>query len=309
MIIHILKFRFFEYFAKLTYLKFKKNKFLYRIKKIFFNDKKTGCENINISVIDLLGFFKSNNFHSTDNVVIHSGLNGVNLVESDDRVVREICNFFSEGSVSMPTIPLARYNSNEDEYEVNFNKARSSTGRLSNALIKLTGSIRSLMPLNNITTYGANADYIISNHHFQLQKSPCDINSPWFRLFNLNAKIIFFNVFPTHAMTMIHVAEESYIDKFPISAEKWFDKKRFNIIDRYGNEHKRIFRERYHHWSIHYSEKKLYDDLIKKNILKKYHINGLQLHTCDSKSLIEFLLSMRPSSYPYFLVDLEFGHE
>ena len=307
-------FPFFEYLAKLINIRIGNIKFLLQFRKRFHKTKilKTNAKSIDEIVIKsnvLKNLLYDIGLNEKTNLVLHSSMSGIKFDKSDENFVNELINLFPQGSLSIPTIPLLRRDKINNSFLFDISRSKSTTGRLSNVLLKLPNSCRSSFPLNNITSIGSNANHIIGDEStFFQQKSACDRHSPWYRLYELDAVMLFINVFPAHAMTMIHVAEESFNEVFPIPDSIWYNNINFTIVKKDGSSVIRILQERYHHWSIHYAETKLNHDLLKLGILKRYTINDVELYFCHSKELVSFLLSKRPSVYPYFFTKIKFSH-
>ena len=129
---------------------------------------------------------------------------------------------------------------------------------------------------------------------------PCGIYSPWQRLYELNALIIFFDVNPAHTCTIIHYLEDSNPDLWPI--KNWYRERNFMIQKNEKFETFKTF-ERHPKWSMSYCENILLRDLIANKIIKITNIRGVDISTCYARNFIEFLKNKNKNRkfYPYFI--------
>jgi aminoglycoside 3-N-acetyltransferase len=214
------------------------------------------------------------------------------------------------GTVAMPAMPkfnnsidVIDYLSEDSDRNVyNYDVAKSSikTGVLPLMLHKRQGSVRSRHPINTMVALGPLAKKIMQNNLEGESPLACGKNSSWYNCVEHDAVIIGLGTDLTHSLTMIHVAEDTLDEKWPI--KDWYVEKSFTIKD--GNfEDKRMLRERSPKWgALHFGERTLCKDLINKGILKSTNIDGITVETIRARELMYFLNSKNSNGYPYFWV-------
>jgi aminoglycoside 3-N-acetyltransferase len=245
-----------------------------------------------------------------DILVVHSSMHklapmGLTPEEIIDMLINQLC---PKGTLVCPAFPIytnefkGKDRIFKDISDLTFiydvQKSRSWTGDLGRALMKMTGSRRSIHPLNTIVAYGKSLSKIFANEKFDNLDLPCGPNSSWAALSKMNAKIIMLGVDLAHSLTMIHVAEDCFEKEWPI--ECWYRKRHFKILNN-GKENFVTVRERHPKWSMSYAERKLSHDLFKEGIAKKTTIGSLEITILESKRLLNFLYGKRKNAYPYYL--------
>ena len=240
--------------------------------------------------------------HSSMKQVAKCGLGPSGFLEL---LIRKLC---PKGTLVCPTFPLYRHepqgterltkDMTNVEFLYNVQKTRPWTGDLGRELMKMPGARRSLHPLNTITAYGEDADEIFSKESISSLDLPCGPNSTWATLAKLDAKIVMLGVDLTHSLTMIHVAEDCYEDKWPV--KDWYRNRIFRIVDQ-DNEFTVQIRERQPKWAMSYAERKLSRDLYSQGIAKRMRVGSLDVTMLESRVLLEFLNNKKTSGYPYYL--------
>ncbi|MDA7677001.1 AAC(3) family N-acetyltransferase [bacterium] len=242
--------------------------------------------------------------HSSFNLLLKNGITPCNFV---DFLFTEI---IPNGTIVCPTFPLYRNEPRgllrlndslySEVFEYNVQRTRSWTGSLGRYVQSIPGSRRSLIPLNTLTAYGSHVDQIFSSESLTPLLTPCGRHSPWYQLFNMDAKILAIGTDLAHSLTMIHVAEDCFEDLWPV--KNWYRKRTFNIID--NNQNYFIdLRERHPRWAISYAERSFSRDLFINHVAQNYSTQNLQLYLTQSQPLVKYLLSRR-GSYPYYLTAL-----
>jgi len=213
-----------------------------------------------------------------------------------------------EGTLAMPAIPLYREEPTGPErltdticskrlsYDVR--KTPPWTGALPKALMGVAGAVRSRHPLNSMVAVGRHAVSMMEANIDGDRPMACGPGSSWKYCADHNATIVCLGVDTSHSLTMIHVAEDSWADQWPIA--NWYRDRMFHVKD--GEfETNLTVRERRPHWAINYGERTLQKDLIAHGILKVAYVGGLRIEVCESAMLVEFLNSRKSSGYPYWL--------
>jgi aminoglycoside 3-N-acetyltransferase len=97
---------------------------------------------------------------------------------------------------------------------------------------------------------------------------------------------------------MIHVAEDCYVDTWPIAG--WYRDRMFRVVDKTGERNITV-RERHPKWAMHYAERTLARDLLRFGIQKCISISGIDVSVVDARNLLDFLNSRKASGYPYYM--------
>ena len=243
-------------------------------------------------------------------LIVHSSMAAMKPTGlSPNQICEELIRFIGpEGTLAMPAIPFYRDEPTGPErltdnicskrllYDVR--KTPPWTGALPKALMGFASAIRSRHPLNSMVAIGRNAESMMLATIDGDRPMACGPNSSWKFCADNNAIIVCLGVDTAHSLTMIHVAEDSWADQWPIA--NWYRQRLFHIKD--GDFEADIsVRERRPRWAINYGERTLQKDLIACGILRVVYVDDLRIETCESAALIEFLNSRKSSGYPYWL--------
>lgn len=243
-------------------------------------------------------------------LVVHSSMAKMKPTGlSPKEICEELLRFIGpEGTLAMPAIPFYRDEPTGPErltdnicskrllYDVR--KTPPWTGALPRALMGFAGAIRSRHPLNSMVAVGRHAESMMHSNIAGDCPMACGPNSSWKFCADKNAIIVCLGVDTAHSLTMIHVAEDSWADQWPIA--NWYRQRMFHIKD--GEFEIDIsVRERRPRWAINYGERTLQKDLITCGILKVIYVDDLRIEICESAALIKFLNSRKSSGYPYWL--------
>lgn len=212
------------------------------------------------------------------------------------------------GTLVMPAIPkydenvtgLDRINADLSDLVLLYDVQKTPpwTGILPHTLMKIPKSRRGKHPLNTVVAYGAHVDDIFCGELLENYSTPCGPNSAWAYCAGKNAKIIALGVDLAHSLTMIHVAEDSYENDWPIPG--WYRYRKFIVRDN-GFEEVVNVRERHPKWAMFYAERKLDYDLSRNNISKKSYVGPIAVTSLESARLLEFLNKRKTSGYPFYL--------
>ena len=161
----------------------------------------------------------------------------------------------------------------------------------------MSDSVRSIIPINNITSNGRHTDTILLNENLYHQSPyPCGVHSPWNSLQQLSAQILFINVSPVHSCTLIHVAEDLFCHEY--SRYNWYWERHFELLIN-GNLQPFFSYERHPKVSMSYCESKFSHDLKSSGLLHEFRLGELYIGLIDSKELLNFIRSKR-FPYPYY---------
>lgn len=230
-------------------------------------------------------------------MIVHSSMKQLartNLKASS--ICSKLLDFIGDsGTLAMPAYPIYSKSNGLRKYDTR--SARIWTGELPRSLLHHPMCKRSRHPVNTLSAVGPHAPHMflqnIKDHH----PLPCGANSSWKFCYDNNAWCVFLGVDSAHSATMIHVAEDCFLDRLP---NHWYQYISYNIFDGQNSE-KIIVRERDPKWAKKYAERSFKYALLQSSVLKKLDIDGLSLEVCRSQDLVDFILS-KPRLYPYKLV-------
>ncbi|MEG1644400.1 MAG: AAC(3) family N-acetyltransferase [Alistipes sp.] len=258
----------------------------------------------------ILKFLSDNGIGKGSLIVVHSSykaLKGTGL--SPEQINQALIDYVSkEGTVAMPVIreykeegSLTEYfTKNMDEVICTYDVEHShvTTGILPYCLMRRGDSFTSRFPLNPMTAVGQDAEQMMIHNLEGNTPSPHGVNSAWKYCYDHYAMVVGLGIDQTHYLTIEHVAQESF-ENWPI--QDWFRKRLFRIIDK-DFQTSITVSERKPKWGAKYrAETKLKKDLLKHNILKIEHINGVEVSITDSRKLIDFLRANKKKGYPYYV--------
>lgn len=214
----------------------------------------------------------------------------------------------STGTLAMPAIPryddeptgIARITTDISTKVLTYDVKRTMpwTGALPLKLMVRRGSIRSLHPLNSMVAMGANAAEMMEANLDGDRPLPCGKSSSWNYCLENGAKIVFLGVDVAHSITMIHVAEDCYLESWPVA--NWYRDRVFRVISDKFDKVVTV-RERHPRWAMHYAERTLARDLLRLGIQKHTTVDGIDVSVIDAQELLVFLNSRKASGYPYYL--------
>ena len=139
-----------------------------------------------------------------DTVLVHSSMKSLGEVEGRALgFLQVLAEYFSDGLLAFPTLSWDLVNYRQPVYSVR--DTPCTTGLLPELFRKFPGVKRSLHPTHSITALGKDADAFLAGH--ELFDSPCHRNSPWGRLYDRHAKILFIGT-GIGCNTFLHGVEE-----------------------------------------------------------------------------------------------------
>jgi aminoglycoside 3-N-acetyltransferase len=137
-------------------------------------------------------------------VLIHSSMRAIGEVENRaDGVLDALMEYFAPGLLVFPTLT---YNSVNAEHPVfSETDTPACTGILPELFRKRAGVYRSLHPTHSVAAAGREAEEFVSGH--ENFDSPAHRNSPWGKLYDRNAVILFIGA-TLYSNTFLHGVEE-----------------------------------------------------------------------------------------------------
>jgi len=271
------------------------------------------ANNLHVNFNDLLGFLKSEGIKNGSLLVVHSSMEPLRCTGlTSNQIIDELIKLVgSGGTIAMPVI--RRYkgepsykdilNANIDNLvcEYNVKKSLIISGFIPYSLMCRQDSAVSLFPLNPLCAIGPLANEMMKYNIDGENPSPHGKNSSWRFCYDHNAIIVGLGVEFPHRLTMMHVFEES--EPWPISADKWFRKRIFKIVNDTFYQEKEILERRPKWGMLHYAEITFRKDLLSSGVLHEKEIGGINVSVIKSSELCEFLKfkRLKHSTYPYYL--------
>ncbi len=140
---------------------------------------------------------------SGDLLLVHSSLRSFGYVEGGaDTVIDALLETVGDsGTVLVPTLTFTVLKSWPHLFSVG--KAPSSSGRITETLRQRKEAVRSGHPVSSAAAIGSQAAYLTAAH----RDTPCGPDSPYFRLYELGGKVVFFGA-SLGSNSVFHCAEE-----------------------------------------------------------------------------------------------------
>lgn len=138
-------------------------------------------------------------------VLIHSSMKSIGAVAGGaDTVLDVLMAYFGKrGLLVFPTLSHRVVNAETPVFDVS--RTPCSTGILPELFRSRPGVLRSLHPTHSVAAFGPDAAAFIAGH--ERFDSPCPRQSPWGRLYDRDAYIIFLGI-PIVSNTTLHGVEE-----------------------------------------------------------------------------------------------------
>lgn len=140
-------------------------------------------------------------------VLVHSSLSRIGNVEGGaETVVRALLDAVApNGTVLFPTLTGSEQDRPEHPPHVDLRTTSCWTGRIPQAALQIPWSQRSLHPTHSVTAIGEHAVLYATGH--ELSRTPCDENSPYYRLLKEQGMILLIGV-NQQSNTTLHCIEE-----------------------------------------------------------------------------------------------------
>jgi len=294
-----------ELAARLMY--WKNIVFFCRIRKCV--PKKVNTQKAKVDFNNIVKFINEKKEGSCDLLLVHSsypplegaGLNPVQIIDELLSIVGE------QGTLAMPAAPVFKNTPSmtdylkEDKGDVFVYNVKTSpikTGLLPAFLHRKKGSQRSRHPINTMVAFGRLSEALMEDNISGVSPLPCGLNSSWKKCVDYDACIVSIGTDLTHALTMVHVAEDIQDDQWAV--KNWYRDKNFLIKDGEFCKYM-VLRERNPKWgALHFAERTLCKDLIDEGLLSTTTIDGVIVEVLSAKKLIDFLDKRNHAAYPYF---------
>ena len=212
-----------------------------------------------------------------------------NCTSTPTEVIDEILKVIGpEGTLGMACMPYIK-----NGKIFNVKRTPTNSGLLAEAFRKYPGVKRSIHTRHSVCAIGPMADFLVSDHH--LGETPWDKQSPYYRLYELNALNFGIGLGKYWMGTIIHCAESLLKDEVPYYHDMFFEEKtEYKYVDYDGQE------KSYWNYDMPQSgpKKRIGSYLLCRKLVKKYlngrfqQVSNLQIICFDSKELLTAILSL-----------------
>lgn len=138
-----------------------------------------------------------------DVLLVHSSLRSFGYVNGGaDTVIDALLEAVGDnGTILVPTLTFKVLKSSPRYFSVI--RTPSSSGKITETFRRRPGARRSRHPVSSASAIGPQADFLTSGH----EDTPCGPDSPYYRLYELGGKVVFFGA-SLGSNTLFHCAEE-----------------------------------------------------------------------------------------------------
>jgi len=240
---------------------------------------------------DIKNTLKEIGIKEGDVLFVHSSLSKIGYVERGvDAVIDALIESVGkEGTIAMPT---SQINGSSREFLkenplFDPKESPSKMGKISETFRKRQGVLRSSHPTHSVAAYGKYAKEIVKEHYNA--KTTFGVNTPYFRIMELNGKIVFIGV-DRWCMTHAHVVED-IMPNFPVNVHAK-EKVNASIIDDEGN--KKQVAVRVHDTEVTkiravYNLNKYFEE---NNIFKAAKLGNGEVEVCNAKEIIKLMVNL-----------------
>lgn len=242
--------------------------------------------------------------HSSYDSLKGTGLKPNEIIQK----IREIIG--DDGTLAMPVIrhykdypqPLEWLTTDFSKIICKYDPRRTpvTSGMLPSMLMREKNAEISMHPLNTMVAVGPLAKEMMEHNLDGEKPTPHGPGSSWKYCVDHDAIIISIGVQMIHHLTIAHVPEDNN-DYWPI--RDWYQDVQFDIVMPDKSTVRRTVRERKPKWGlIHDAELNFGHDLLKAGIMHTSNIDGIEVGFMHSKVLIDFMLTRKNKSYPYYRI-------
>jgi aminoglycoside 3-N-acetyltransferase len=138
-----------------------------------------------------------------DALLVHSSLRSFGHVKGGaDAVIDALLETVGEsGTVLVPTLSFHTLKARPIRFSAN--ETPSSSGRITEVFRQRSNARRSHHPVSSAAAIGSRASYLTAEH----RDTPCGPDSPYYRIYELGGKVVFFGA-SLGSNTLFHCAEE-----------------------------------------------------------------------------------------------------
>ena len=226
---------------------------------------------------------------SGDTLFIHSSIDNLNLSCSPFDLLNIILDSVgSNGTIVFPTYPQGySYNFLKSNKTFDQKKTPSSTGILSEVARRHKKAFRSLHPTKSVVAIGYHAEDITKSHH--LSSYPYDIQSPYYKIYNYDSKILGIGIKSTY-LSCVHTVDDTYKKDFIVDV---YHKQLFDAICVNSNGDKLIVRTYAHDMNkMKFNLPKYFKKYIDYEICSDLKIGGYDFFKADAKNLYNSMINL-----------------
>ncbi len=141
----------------------------------------------------------------SETLLVHSSMKSIGEVDGGaDTVLDVLMDYFREDGLLV--FPTLTYRLNRSNPVFRVNGTFSQVGVLSDLFWRRPGVLRSLHPTHSVAAWGRDAKEFVAGH--EKFSTPCAKGSPWGRLAERGAKILFIGTRTIECNTFLHGVEE-----------------------------------------------------------------------------------------------------
>lgn len=233
--------------------------------------------------------FQTIGIEKGDSLLVHSSLSKMGYLENgSDTLIDALLEVIgSTGNLLMPSSPnlLLQLDYVRSNQLFDVQNSPSKLGAITETFRKRSNVLRSLHNTEPVCACGPDAQYLTAGHFQEL--TPYTQSSPFYRLTELNGKILYIGVTLINAGTSLHLLEDAVDFKYPVYFPSVFDLK---IKDFKGEIHE--VKTKVH--NPEYSKKRKCDDLIplflKENVCAKVKVGNADSYLFDAKKMFNSMV-------------------
>jgi aminoglycoside 3-N-acetyltransferase len=226
----------------------------------------------------------------SDTLLVHSSLKSMGAIDGGaDTVLDALEESLADGLLVLPTLSYATVDKDHPFFSVP--RTPSCVGALSEVFRKRPESARSWHPTHSVAATGKDAESFITGHEWD--STPCGRTSPWGRLLDRKAKILFIGT-GLSCNTFLHGVEEW--NKVPDYFTK--EPEMLAIETPAGERIERGFYRHDQHNSDHYA--KIEPLLIDEGVVTKCRIGDADCHLADCAGLERVVTGLLQKDIRFF---------
>lgn len=217
-----------------------------------------------------------------ETVLVHSSVKNIGeVLGKADAIIDSLIEYFRDGLVVMPTLSHSMVNTAHPRFSVR--DTPSCVGALPEIFRKRPGVRRSLHPTHSVAAIGKDAAAFVEGH--EKFNTPCARTSPWGRLVDRKAKILFVGT-GICCNTLLHGVEE-WMNVPDTLTEK---EEPLLVIDENGTEIRVPSRRHIGARSQYYG--KIEDELVAREAMKIVRFGEAKTHLTDVEKMVGIVETM-----------------
>jgi aminoglycoside 3-N-acetyltransferase len=224
-----------------------------------------------------------------DHLMVHSAMSKIGYLDEGPKTFVDALleAVGPTGTVCMPSSPVKKLQLDfiRETQVFDVRKTPSAMGAITEYFRNLPNTKRSLHPTEPVCANGNLAKEVTEGHFGE--QTPYTAKSPWKKLMESGAKILYVGVTLDNAGTHLHTLEDAVDFKFPVYHSEIF---RVRVIDNKGAEHE--METRVH--NPEFSKRRRCDELIplfeRENVLQKTKLGKAECLLLDANAMFECMV-------------------